>query len=121
MVLAGGITAGVAFGIACGIVALSTSGGSSSAVTGASPHCYATVTDAWGTSVSLAVLGTSDCTAVASDVLGNMPSSFSDTPNTVKGPGSAVCTGFMGKYAVSVISTVGWNAVCQDNAFTALP
>lgn len=79
------------------------------------------MSDPWGNAVTLAAIGTSDCTTVTSEVLANMPATFTATPNTAKGPGTMVCLGTVGSYPVTVISDTGWNAVCTDNGFTAAP
>lgn len=86
------------------------------------PHCYATVSDAFGDTVTLGV-DASDCTTVAADVQGSMPPGFTATPNTAKGPGTAVCWGMVASDVVSVIDPEGnpSNAVCSDLGFSALP
>jgi hypothetical protein len=87
------------------------------------PHCYATVTDAFGDAVTLGVLGTSDCTTVAADVQASMPPGFTATPNTPEGTGTAACWGTVAGYAVSVIDPEEnpQNAVCSDLDFSAVP
>jgi hypothetical protein len=89
----------------------------------AAPVCYAAVSDAFGDTVTVAALGTSDCTTVAADVQGSMPPGFTATPNTAKGPGTAVCAGTVDGDPVSVIDPEGnpSNAVCSDLGFSALP
>ena len=82
------------------VSACSSSGGTSGNVAGDSgttaPSCYATVTPAGNdSSVTVAALGTSDCTSVA-QFPGDQFPGYTVTPATSKEPGNAVCQGMLG-------------------------
>lgn len=94
------------------VSACSSSGGTSGNVAGDSgttaPSCYATVTPADNdSSVTVAVLGTSDCTPVARFPGGQFPG-YAVTPAASKGPGNAVCQGRLGGvYPATVTGPAG--------------
>ena len=72
------------------------------------PHCYSTVSDQSGSSVTVAVLGTSDCASVVQFLDDQFPG-FTVTPAASMGPGNAVCQGMLGggAYPASVIDPSG--------------
>lgn len=94
------------------VSACSSSGSTSGNVAGDSgttaPSCYATVTSADNdSSVTVAALGTSDCTSVARFLGGQFPG-YTVTPAASKEPGNAVCQGMLGGvYPATVIDPTG--------------
>lgn len=94
------------------VSACSSSGGTSGNVAGDSgttaPSCYATVASADNdSSVTVAALGTSDCTSVV-QFLGDQFPGYTVTPATSKELGNAVCQGRLGGvYPATVIDPTG--------------
>jgi hypothetical protein len=87
------------------------SSGTSGSVTGdnghAAPSCYTTVTSPQGGAVTVAALGSLNCTSVA-QFLGDQFPGYQVTPAASKGPGSAVCEGMLGgAYPATVIDPTG--------------
>lgn len=74
------------------------------------------VSDAFGNTVTVAALGTANCSDIANIIQGNLQPSFTVTANTSRGPGTAVCFAQVSKTVfLSVISPVNdsSNAVCS--------
>lgn len=96
-------------------VSACSSGGSVAGDNGqAAPHCYATA-NGTGSPFTIAELGTSDCTdlATAADIsLASL--GYSATPNTSMGPGSVICEGMVNGNAVTVIATFTDQALCNQ-------
>jgi hypothetical protein len=97
--------------VLAGTVILAVVCGCSSGTTGdnaqAGPSCYSTVTDPQGRAVTVATLGMSDCTSVASFLTNQFPT-YRVTANAPKGPGNAVCQGMLGgAYPATVIDPTG--------------
>jgi hypothetical protein len=81
------------------------------------------VTDNSGNSVTVSVLGLSDCTSYGNYI---QDATFDNvTPNTSKGPGTPVCAGTIYGYELSVITpdlqSPEANSVCSDLDFSPMP
>lgn len=104
------------------VSACSPGGGTSGNVAGDSgttaPSCYATVTPADNdSSVTVAALGTSDCTPVVQFPGGQFPG-YTVTPAASKEPGNAVCQGRLGGvYPATVTDPAG---ISEDTGCTFL-
>lgn len=76
------------------------------------PHCYATA-NGIGSPFTISELGTSDCTQIAIAADMSLASiGYRATPNTPKGPGSAICEGMVDGNEVAVIATESDPALC---------
>lgn len=100
-------------------VASSGSGAASGSVAGdngtIAPHCYATANGVQGGSFTIAELGTSDCTSIATATDISLASfGYHATPNTSKGPGSVICEGMVNGNPVTVIATQSDPALCDQ-------
>lgn len=96
-------------------VSACSSGGSVAGGNGqAAPHCYATA-DGTGSPFTIAELGSSDCTNLATAADMSLASlGYSATPNTSEGPGSVICDGMVNGNTVTVIATFTDPALCDQ-------
>ena len=89
------------------------------------PHCYIGAADTQGNILTISVLGDSDCTNVAGWIEANttLGSVAIFTPNTGKGPGTAVCMGMLDGYPATVINPIDNpdNALCLTFGFGPMP
>lgn len=109
------------FAVYAGALAVASSGSDASSgnVAGdngtTAPHCYATANGVEGGSFTIAELGTSDCTAIATATDISLASfGYHATPNTSKGPGSVICEGMVNGNPVTVIATQSDPALCDQ-------
>jgi hypothetical protein len=105
------ISAVLASAVLLAAVSACSASGTSGGVAGddgqAVPSCYSAVTSPQGQAVTVAVLGSVNCTSVTQFLRDQFPT-YRVTANAPEGPGNAVCQGMLGgAYPATVIDPTG--------------